>query len=410
MRLAKPLYAGRRRNVAIAWTLLVLFLAFGTTLYAVGMSTVLRKFWNTLSARDPEKFSSLLRLYGVIVVVGPFLLAGFDWAKGRLALIWRQALTEKLLGGFFADGGSTAAPYYRIVMGRAVDNSDQRLTDDVRLFTERAVRFLCVFGVAVFDLSVFSVVLFKILPPLFFTLIVYSVLGSVGVALYGRGLVGTNTRQLKLEADYRFSLLRVRDNAESIAFYRGGASEKEESLRRFRDVFSNSIRLLGLSRNVAFFSNSYRYWIQVLPSIVLAKPYFDGKIVIGTFSQTLFSFNHVLSSMGLFVAEFVALSEFGAGIRRLEKLSDEIDVAAAEAIAAGIGTNPGIELLPTPADAPAALTVKNLCLQTPASTAYQSLVQNLDLSISAGQRLLIKGQSGMCQHQFSFLWRRSEDL
>lgn len=358
------------------------------------MSTVLRKFWNTLSARDPDKFNDLLKLYGVAVVVGPFLLAGFDWTKGRLALLWRECLTEKFLGGYFEDGGRGGAPYYQIVMGRKVDNSDQRLTDDVRQFTERAVRFLCVGVVAIFDLGVFSFVLYRIFPPLFFTLILYSILGSVGVSLYGRGLVGTNARQLQLEADYRFSLLRVRDNAESIAFYRGGASEKDESFRRFREVFFNSIRLLGLSRNVSLISNSYRYWIQVMPSIVLAAPYFEGKIVLGTFSQTLFSFNHVLSSMGLFVAEFVALSEFGAGIRRLEKLSEAIEDAVSDPAAAN-GDTPGITLDAAPVGAPAALTISNLCLQTPASTSYQTLVQNLSLSLKPGKRLLVNGASGI---------------
>jgi vitamin B12/bleomycin/antimicrobial peptide transport system ATP-binding/permease protein len=169
-------------------------------LYAVAMSVVLRLFWNALSAKDAVRFARLMKAYAVAVVAGPVVLTAFDWAKGRLALLWRGALTERFLGAYFEDGGG-AMPYYRIAMGDgAIDNSDQRLSEDIRAFTDRAVRFLCVFGVAVFDLAIFSIILYKIYPPLFVALIAYSLVGTVGVSLYGRNLVGVNARQLELEA------------------------------------------------------------------------------------------------------------------------------------------------------------------------------------------------------------------
>lgn len=395
-RLSVELYRPERRGRAVLWSVFVIFLALASTLYAVGMSVVLRLFWNALSAKDPAKFAKLMKLYGLAVVVGPVVNSTFDWAKGRLALLWRSALTEKYLKDYFQSG---AVPYYQIATGTtgavagSMDNPDQRLTDDIRTFTERAVRFLCVFGVAIFDLAIFSVILFRIYPPLLLALIAYAVVGTVFVSLYGKSLVGLNSAQLQREADYRFSLLRVRDNAESIAFYRGEENEKSESLRRFGLLFENAIRLLGKSRNVTFVATSWRYWCQVVPSLIMGPAYFAGKIVLGAISQTMFSFNHVLSSMGLMVTEFVALSEFGAGVRRLDRLAGAINAATNEDDAITGGTVGITTELAEPGAAPG-IQIRQFSLQTPVSP-RRPLVQNLNVDVDPGQRLLLCGVSGI---------------
>lgn len=183
----------------------------------------------------------------------------------------------------------------------------------------------------------------------------------------------------------------MRDNAEAIRFYGGGGSEKGEALRRFGNLFGNTIRLLGMTRNVSLFATSHRYWVQVIPSAIMGPAYFAGDVALGAISQTLFAFNHVLSSTGLFVGEFVALSEFGAGVRRLEKLSNEIDVALTSGATRG---TVGIKTDLTEPGAPPRLVVDGLCLQTPRSP-HRPLVQKLNVTVEPGKRLLVTGQSGV---------------
>lgn len=163
---------------------------------------------------------------------------------------------------------------------------------------------LCTVAVAVCDLLVFSVILYKIYPPLYVVLMLYSVGGTAATIFFGRPLIGINRKQLKREADLRYSLVRVRENAESIAFYDGQARERDVAVTRFEAVYNNARKLFDFERNLGFFTKTYRYIVQVLPAVVIAPKYFAGKVELGVISQTFFSFNHVLTDLSIVVNEF----------------------------------------------------------------------------------------------------------
>lgn len=350
-------------------------------------------FWNSLSTKNIPKYKKLMGLYVIAVIVGPILLSLFDWVKERLALMWRRELTATFLGKYF-DGLS----YYRLGLAAdnmVIDNPDQRLSEDISLFTSRAVRFLCIIGVGVTDVIVFSVVLYKIFPPLLYTLWIYSTIGTLAVGYFGRRLVVLNRRQLEKEADYRYALVRVRESTESIAFYAGEESERGELMARFMSAFRNAIDLLGLKRTVQLLTNSYRYYAQIVPTAVIAPPYFRGDMQLGTISQTFFAFNHVLGSMGLVVSEFSSLAEFSAGIRRLKQITDAMSAAAANATSHDSSEFPReITTVIAEMDALPSLHVAGLSLQTP-SRPSRALVRNLDLDVEPGQRVLVIGNSGI---------------
>lgn len=382
--LSKPLWGGRRRRTAWLWTAATLMLAFGATLYAVVLSMIQKFFWNVLSSKDVASFGRLISLYAAAVVIGPFILALFEWTKERLALMWRRALTEHLLTRYFDD-----LNYYKLSIDAGnIDNPDQRISEDVTKFTSRAVRFFTIVSVAFFDFITFAVILYRVYSPLLYVLLAYSTIGTVIIAAFGARLLGLNRMQAMREADFRFGLVRVREATESVAFYAGEESERGELMRRFGAAFRNNVDLLGLKRNVTFLSSSYKYWAQIVPTVVVAPEYFAGKILLGTISQVYFSFNHVLSSLGLVVSEFNALAEFGAGVRRLRGLSEVLTKPSSSlkqsCIETTLDTNNNAQVV----------RLSDLTVETP-SNPPRILVDNLKLQVSSGKRLVVIGRSGI---------------
>ncbi|CDF40294.1 unnamed protein product [Chondrus crispus] len=352
-------------------------------MYAVVLSAIQKFFWNVLSSKDAASFGRLVAMYGAAVLVGPVVLALFQWAKERLALMWRRALTEHLLAAYFED-----RRYYALsVNANEIDNPDQRIAEDVRNFTSRAVRFFTIAGVAFFDVIVFAVILYRVYAPLLYILLAYSAAGTVMIAFAGARLLPLNREQAVREANFRFGLVRVREATESVAFYAGEDAERSELQRRFASAFRNNLRLLALQRNVGFLSASFRYWAQLVPTVVVAPQYFAGSLRLGSISQVYFSFNHVLNSLGLFVAEFSALAEFGAGVRRLKGLADSL---------ADRG-DPGRRKILTEldkSDEAQSLRLTHLTVETP-SAPPRVLVDNLSLHVPAGGRLVVVGRSGI---------------
>lgn len=360
--------------------------ALAATMYAVLLSNVKKFFWNVISQKDAANFPKLLAAYGLTVMLGPIALGLFDWVKDRLALAWRRALTERFLGSYF-----DRLNYYKLSQGVGdIDNPDQRIAEDVSMFTTRAVRFFTVMGVAFFDFIIFSLILYRIYSPLWYVLVGYAVMGTLATVGVGRRLLLLNRLQAMKEADFRFGLVRVREATESVAFYAGENAERGELLRRFGIVFRNYISLAGLKRNVSFVSRSFQYWAQVLPTAVIAPQYFAGKILMGTISQVYFSFNHVLGSVGLVVAEFAALAEFSAGVRRLKGLADAMK-------AGGVTTNLDevqIETVVEEGEGAHRIRAEGLTVETPSSS-RRVLVKNLSIDVGKGESLLVVGRSGL---------------
>lgn len=358
------------------------------TLYAVMISMIQKFFWNSLNAKDVSKFGKLLLLYSIAVVIGPFVLSLFNWVKERLALMWRRTLTNHLLKRYFEN-----VNYYKLSLGIAdVDNPDQRISDDVYNFTSRAVRFITVIGVGTFDLLVFSVILYRVYKPLLFLLIGYSLVGTVVIARVGKQLLTLNRQQAVREGNFRFGLVRVRDATESIAFYGGEESENAELSKRFAALVRNKINLLGLTRTVEYLSSSFRYWAQVVPTAVIAPRYFAGHVQLGVLSQVYFSFNHVLSSLGLIVSEFAAIAEFGAGTRRLKGLADALE--SEESLTQSVVTMQEVEKNENESGGKVQLDVRDVSVHTPTAP-FRRLVDKIGFTVSTGEKLLVVGRSGV---------------
>lgn len=294
--------------------------------------------------------------------------------------------------------------FYKIQSQSIIDNPDQRIVDDLSAFTGTALSFsLALFNAAV-DLISFSNILYGIYPPLFIVLLVYSIGGTAISVFLGKGLVTLNFLQEKKEADFRYGLVRVRENAESIAFYGGEENEMQLLLQRFRRAFDNLTQLLISSRNLEFFTSGYRYLIQILPAAVVAPMYFSGKIEFGVINQSVSAFNHILSDFSLIVYQFQAISAFSAVIDRLGEFNDILDTSSSNGLDEPSGEitleycyisdSSSLEsngLMPV-IKSQKLLDIENLTLETPTTKA--TLVRDLSLVIDEKDHLLIMGPSG----------------
>ncbi|XP_020238735.1 ABC transporter D family member 2, chloroplastic [Cajanus cajan] len=267
---------------------------------------------------------------------------------------------------------------------------------------------LTLFNAAV-DLISFSNILFGIYPPLFVVLLIYSIGGTAISVFLGRGLVTLNFLQEKKEADFRYGLVRVRENAESIAFYSGEESEMQLLLQRFKSAFENLTELLIASRNLDFFTSGYRYVIQVLPAAVVAPMYFSGKIEFGVINQSVSAFNHILGDFSLIVYQFQAISAFSAVINRLGEFDDILDRSSSNSLtdtledisitykdfrsSSALESNGS-----TPPEKYATLLeVEDLILKTPSES---TLIRDLSLTIKEKDNLLVMGPSGSGKTSF----------
>ncbi|KAJ4824083.1 Canalicular multispecific organic anion transporter 1, partial [Turnera subulata] len=374
----------------------VFALTLGTTGISVGFNFLGRDFFNALANKDQEQFTKQLVYYlGAFAGGIPFFVLR-DYARETLALRWRSWMTKYYMERYLKD-----RTFYKIQSQSIIDNPDQRIVDDLSSFTGTALSFsLTLFNSAV-DLISFSNILYGIYPPLFVVLLVYSLGGTAISVFLGRGLVTLNFLQEKKEADFRYGLVRVRENAESIAFYGGEDNEIQLLLQRFRSAFENLTQLLIASRNLEFFTNGYRYLIQILPAAVVAPMYFSGKIEFGVINQSVSAFNHILGDFSLIVYQFQAISAFSAVIDRLGEFDDVLDSSSSKSSTESLEEISLSYVKSAPVyeyngSAPIAsqklLEVESLTLETPTSKAV--LIRDLSLVINRNDHLLVMGPSG----------------
>ncbi|KAI3466282.1 hypothetical protein Pfo_022945 [Paulownia fortunei] len=384
-------------KIEARWRLAAVFaLTLGTTGISVGFNFLGRDFYNALANKDQEQFTKQLLYYLASFAGGIPVFVVRDYAKDTLSLRWRSWMTS-----YYMDRYLKNRTFYKIQSQSIIDNPDQRIVDDLSSFTGTALAFSLTLFNATVDLISFSNILYGIYPPLFLVLLGYSLGGTAISVFLGRGLVTLNFLQEKKEADFRYGLVRVRENAESIAFYNGEENEKQLLLQRFRSAFENLSKLLISSRNLEFFTNGYRYLIQILPAAVVAPMYFSGKIEFGVINQSVSAFNHILGDFSLIVYQFQAITAFSAVIDRLGEFDDLLtrdetrsdsepmqeicrefcNINNSSASNGSVPLNRDSKLL----------MIEHLTLLTPSKA---TLIRDLSLDICEKDHLLVTGPSG----------------
>lgn len=379
---AKPYWLGEERKKAWLLLLLLIVLMLVDTRLAVMLNDQSGEMTSALAAKDGGRFWTSVRACLFILAFAVPTYAFYYYMRDVFANQWRRWLT-----GRFLDGYLKGRKYYELGSDSEIDNPDQRISEDINTFTGRSINFLLIFLGSLMQLVAFSAVLWSISHLLVGVLAVYALLGTV-VALwvFGTPLIHLNFWQLRREADFRFSLMRVRENAESIAFYRGEAQERAHIDRKLDKVINNFARLIRKQRSLNFFQRSFSQLTLVLPGVILANGVLSGELEVGRAIQATGAFTAVLGAVGVIVDNFESLSRFVAGIDRLKALSNLVLPEAASADATGgaqarIQTRPGQHL-----------ALESLTLHPPQSD--RVLIKELSLSLEAGDALLITGDSG----------------
>lgn len=379
--ISKAFFASERRRKARGFLITLLVLALAVGAIQVLMSYAGRDFMTAITRKDPGAYWKALGWY-----LGTFALAipvgvYYRWVEERLALLWREWMAQHLVKRYFNNRA-----YFRLRGSESVDNPDQRISEDVRNFTTSSLAFLLILLNSLITFVGFIGVLWTISSTLVAMLILYAIAGTAISIAIGRKLVRLHYLQYEKEADFRYALVRVRDNAESIAFYRGEKREHLNLFNRLSAAVANMREVIIRNRNLAFFTNSYNYIALVLPLMVVAPMYMRGQVEFGVVTQAAGAFGSVLTAVSLIIAQFGGLSAYLAGVQRLGNLWDQLDEHDAEE------ERIAFEATNKPDENSRVVKLDQLTICTPG--VMKTLVEKLSFELRPGQSLLIMGPSG----------------
>ena len=378
-KVAKPYWFSSEKWGAITLLILLIILSIISTALLLIVSIFLGEVTTALAQQNQEVFIQSVLIFIGIIVFGVILLSFKSYVQAKLSLYWRRWLTYNFLNKYF-----DRQTFYRFSFNPEIDNPDQRIAEDIKTFTLQAVNFLIILLDSILQLIGFVGILWVTSIPLTLFLVVYAVFGTVITTIFfGRILIQINYAQLKYQADFRYSLTRVRENAEAIAFYGGENSESNQIQSRFGLVLANFNRLVNWQLRLNLFQNSYQYITFLLPAIILAPRILSGELEVGAFARAGAAFRSILLALTLIVTQFEELSNFAAGINRLEnyaKFARTVHKIPPEASIIDFRENNF-------------LSISNLTLYTPD---YQTkIIQDLSLTVNLGESLLIVGSSGV---------------
>jgi vitamin B12/bleomycin/antimicrobial peptide transport system ATP-binding/permease protein len=377
----RAFFASERRRKARGFLIALLMLALAVGAVQVLMSYAGRDFINAIAKKDPAGYWRDLGRYLATFTLAVLIGVYYRWVEQRLGLLWREWMAQHLIKRYLNNRA-----YYRLLGSETIDNPDQRISEDVRNFTTSSLSFLLMVLNSIVTLVAFIGVLWAISGALVSVLFLYAVAGTAVSILIARRLIRLHYHQYRTEADLRVGLVRVRENAESIAFYRGEKREHRDLVNRLAGAVSNMQSIIVWNRNLGFFTNSYNYAALVVPVMIVAPMFMRGEVEFGVVTQSAGAFAQVLAAVSLIITQFEGLSAFIASIQRLGMLWDNLDEHDAEDERSAREATQQIE------EDSSKLKLVALTVLTPDQS--KTLVRDLSFELRRKQSLLIMGASG----------------
>jgi putative ATP-binding cassette transporter len=394
-----PYYRSEARRRALGASAVLVTLLVTINGMNVVNSYVGRDFMSALAERHAGRFyvfaGILVGVFAALTVVEVFARYAEQW----LGLAWREWLTRRFLDRYLA-----GRAYLRLADRHDIDNPDERISEDVKTFTATTLSILVLLVNGLLTLVAFSGVLWSITPWLFLTALGYAAAGSLGTVLLGRRLVTLQNQQLQKEADFRYGLGRVREHAEAVAQVGGEEEQKGRLGRRLSSLVGNFRAVIGVSRNLGFFTTGYKYLPQIIPAALVAPLYIRGAVEFGAVTQAAMAFAQVQGAFALIVTQFQEVTTYAAVIGRLGVLWEATEPGVAGPAPAGPLPRTPAGKAPPPGDgrpgAPAGPVVEtspdarrvvyeHLTLWAPGEE--RPLVRDLSVEVPEGQRVALTG-------------------
>jgi putative ATP-binding cassette transporter len=394
-RIARPYFNSEDRWAGRILLAAVIVIELSTTAINVMLNWWNSRFYNALQERNWDTFVYELGVFCVLATAFILLAVYQLYLRQWLQIRWRAWMTEQYLDHWLAGGN-----HYRMqLLGDAADNPDQRISEDINMFVDRflyigirllgAVVTFFSFMVILWTLSdeaPFHLFGYEIAIPgyLLWAALIYAVVGTALTHLVGSPLIGLNFQQQRYEADFRFNLVRVRENSEQIALLQGETPERHRLLNRFANVIANWRAIMLRTKRLTFLTVGYQQFANVFPFIVVSPAYFAGRIQLGGLMQTASAFGSVQESLSIIITTYRDLAEWRAVIARL----DGFDTAIAQGRAAAT-TTPAITVVA--GEGRRSVEIDDLLVRLPQGT---PLVAADDIAVAAGERVLVTGPSG----------------
>ena len=390
--LTKSYWQSEEKKKAFWLLTCIIALTLGIVFMLVQLNTWNNSFYSALQNYDAEKISSELIHFSWLAAIYIILAVYSYYLQQTLILHWRRWLTTR-----FIDIWLQNKTYYNLQMfGKDTDNPDQRISEDVRQFVEMTLSFAIGILKSLCTFISFVFILYQLSGPMSFSFmgktwtihgymlwasLLYSILGTYITHVVGRKLVKLNFIQQRYEADFRFSMIRLRESAESVAFYRGEAQEGRVFKNRFKLLLDNFWQLVNKQKQLVFLNSGYSQIAIIFPFVVAMNRYLAKEVSLGGLMQVASAFGRVQDSLSYFVDMYSSIAQWQAVVMRLTYFGRHMHEVSQQA------EQFHVERFATSE----AVSVEQMQVNLPDDTA---LLQDINFTLQPGRNVLIKGVSG----------------
>ena len=330
--LSKPYWVSRERRVGLTLLATVVGLTLVGVWLEVQFNTWNREFYNTFESKDQAEFFRQLGTFTLLAVI--YIVNGVyrQYFRQMLMIEWRSWMTERFLTSWMQERA-----YYRLqLLDKGTDNPDQRIADDLNIFVDLTLSLTLGLLSAVVTLVSFVAILWSISGALtmfgvtipgymVWVALVYAIVGTLLTHFIGRPLIRIGFDQQRYEANFRFSLVRLRENTEGVALYRGEAAELANFRSGFRDVITIWWTKMVKTKQLGWFQSFYGQVAIIFPFLVASPRFFSGSMPLGGIFQIASAFGQVQGALSWFVDAYTSFANWKATVDRLVGFTESLD-------------------------------------------------------------------------------------